>query len=826
MEPSTSSRFTAMSSEKSLAEDDTISVEVEKCNELDNNAVVSEEASEQEMFIPSSSVCPKTPDAKALNRIRDRYGKQYCSTPLTTPRLTPRLGLIAEEDRLSITISDVDSTKEEVTISEDSPKSKNSVFKVVLAATTLIFMMGFLCGFYLSSSKAEAGIELSDGDTPPSVEPELLDQSYTLDEVMKWAVGNVSDTRLIRNYRSFGNQLCITGSQCDLNLANHIAELWKTSGISDIIQESVQVVVSVPDIRKTSSLKMVDSSDGSIILQHHLYGHDTSESSEVEGSTVFDELVNETVTVAGVTTVEAAEITDPLQWPLSDFVPFSHSGNVQGELVYAHFGTLEDFNTLIKMKIDTKGKIALIKNGLNPIYNKIINAQEHGVVGLLLYDDPLVNENLPRIPSSFDVTGIMGDPFTPSLPANGVYQLLSDNTSLPKIPVHIIQSEVAHELLGNLAGKEAPESWQGGFNLTYHVGKKKKSKSIVELEIHNSQEVTLISNVIGTVKGKLYPDEIVLIGSHRTSFPDDIQAAESSVSMATELASVIGQLLQNGWQPERTIMLCSWAAHEYGFSGSVEWMEKHKNGLLQDVVAYVDIDAKPSLRNNIHVVSSPFLRNLVRKSAQKLGIRVNSQEELLTLDGDHAPFAHHLGIPSLSMSAVLPLDKHTGGPSGTVPSLSVATQFLAQLTMLLSSYDVLPLDLNTFVDEVVGYYRILETQYGDRLQQQGVSLEFLKESINKMSEVISSLEQPTKPTELQIMQVNRKFRKLQRIFIDENNSNFIRNMLLGRKSDYSTFPRLEELLDSPDFLIMQIKQHLAKLYLAFESATEVLSWKP
>ena len=40
-----------------------------------------------------------------------------------------------------------------------------------------------------------------------------------------------------------------------------------------------------------------------------------------------------------------------------------------------------------------------------------------------------------------------------------------------------------------------------------------------------------------------------------------------------ELSKAFGKLLSQGWKPERTIVLASWDAEEYGLVGSTEWME-------------------------------------------------------------------------------------------------------------------------------------------------------------------------------------------------------------------------------------------------------------
>ena len=49
----------------------------------------------------------------------------------------------------------------------------------------------------------------------------------------------------------------------------------------------------------------------------------------------------------------------------------------------------------------------------------------------------------------------------------------------------------------------------------------------------------------------------------------------SGTAIIVELGRALGRLLDNGWQPTRNIVLCSWDAEEYGLLGSTEWMEEY-----------------------------------------------------------------------------------------------------------------------------------------------------------------------------------------------------------------------------------------------------------
>jgi N-acetylated-alpha-linked acidic dipeptidase len=75
---------------------------------------------------------------------------------------------------------------------------------------------------------------------------------------------------------------------------------------------------------------------------------------------------------------------DPYQDDPRIVMPFSGmspSGDVEGEVVYANYGTPEDFEKLEKLKVNVRGKIVLVRYGQNFRGVKVFVAQEHGAAG-------------------------------------------------------------------------------------------------------------------------------------------------------------------------------------------------------------------------------------------------------------------------------------------------------------------------------------------------------------------------------------------------------------------------------------------------------------
>src|SRR3954453_11775560 len=82
---------------------------------------------------------------------------------------------------------------------------------------------------------------------------------------------------------------------------------------------------------------------------------------------------------------------DPFQDDPRVVTPYngmSPSGDVEADLVYANYGSPEDFKKLEDLKVDVRGKIVLVRYGQNFRGVKVFVAQEHGAAGMIIYSDP------------------------------------------------------------------------------------------------------------------------------------------------------------------------------------------------------------------------------------------------------------------------------------------------------------------------------------------------------------------------------------------------------------------------------------------------------
>ena len=144
----------------------------------------------------------------------------------------------------------------------------------------------------------------------------------------------------------------------NLSQAVWTQELWKEFGVKDSSIAAYDLYLNYPRDHRLALLKK------------------SGDKSEVAFEATLEEDVLEEDHTSGV----------------ADRVPtyhgYSASGNVTAQFVYANFGTFQDYQDLVDAGVDLEGKIAIVKyehvfRGL-----KVKRAEELGMVGVIIYDDP------------------------------------------------------------------------------------------------------------------------------------------------------------------------------------------------------------------------------------------------------------------------------------------------------------------------------------------------------------------------------------------------------------------------------------------------------
>ncbi|HWX55948.1 MAG TPA: M28 family metallopeptidase [Verrucomicrobiae bacterium] len=449
---------------------------------------------------------------------------------------------------------------------------------------------------------------------------------------------------------------------------------------------------------------------------------------------------------------------------LPAFSGSSPSGDVEAEVIYANYGRPEDFKKLEELKIDVRGKLIIVRYGNNFRGVKSFVAEEHGAAGVLIYSDPwddgyFKGDAYPKGPwrPEFAVQRgsiqymfkYPGDPTTP-----GIASVLSlpdsqrvppeQATDMARIPTTPLSYGDAAPILQNLGGPETPRDWQGALPFTYHMG-----PGPVKVKLHLKQNYRYwpIWNVIGKIPGAKYPDEWVVLGNHRDAWVFGAVDPNSGTAAMLETVHGLGELLKQGWRPDRTIIFGSWDAEEEGLIGSTEWGEEHDSELTRKAVAYFNVDVAvtgPSFSAQAVPSLKGFVREVTRhvpspkggtvydvwkadkeKADQRPGPDFNPNRGPnakvendvpvgdLGSGSDYSVFIQHLGVPSADMTSSGPYGvyhsafdnfawfKKFGDPTFVYEQQMARIFGLEALHM--ASADVLPYDYGLYGKEIGAY---------------------------------------------------------------------------------------------------------------------------
>jgi len=378
------------------------------------------------------------------------------------------------------------------------------------------------------------------------------------------------------------------------------------------------------------------------------------------------------------------------------FNGYSPSGDVTAPLVYANYGLPPDYAALKKLGVDVKGKIVIARYGNSFRGVKAKVAEDNGAIGLIIYSDPAddgyaqgdVFPKGPWRPESSAQRGSVqylfqapGDPLTPGRPSiPGEPRLkMEDANNLTRIPVQPISYGDAKQLLEPLGGPVRPDGFQGALPFSYHVGGTDAVK--VHLKTVMDYKIRKIWNVISRIEGNEEKDRWVIMGNHRDAWTFGAVDPNSGSTAMLEAARGFGQLLKSGWQPRRTIVMCSWDGEEYGLLGSTEWAEHYAEELKQKAVVYLNMDAAVS-GANFGASSVPSMWKMIRAATRdvqdpKSGKSIYQQWQdssrarradaemtnaqssdtaiaearigALGSGSDYTPFLQHLGVSSIDM---------------------------------------------------------------------------------------------------------------------------------------------------------------------------------
>jgi|CZKR01.1.fsa_nt_gi N-acetylated-alpha-linked acidic dipeptidase len=377
-----------------------------------------------------------------------------------------------------------------------------------------------------------------------------------------------------RQHRIFTFEPHVAGSKRNNELADYIASEWRKQGLEDVVIRRYDVYGTNP---KSASLEMIAPVRYQATLREAALDADPdSKNPAISGA-----------------------------WS-----GMSISGEVTAPLVYAHSGNPEDYELLRKNGIGVRGKIVLVRYSNPYSYRgfKALTAQREGAAAILIYSDPAedgykkgkVDPDGPWGPEYHIQRGaitydfiVPGDPLTPgwaSIP--GAKRIsIEQAQSAPKIMALPLSWHDAKPLLENLDGPMAPEDWQGGLPLHYHLGGE-SVKVHLKIEMDNGTQPYYV--VEGRIRGAELPDEWIVLGNHRDAWVFGGVDPSSGTASMMELTRALSQLAKQGMRPRRTLVVCSWDGEEVGLTGSTEWGEQFADELRSKAVAYLNVDEATS----------------------------------------------------------------------------------------------------------------------------------------------------------------------------------------------------------------------------------------
>jgi len=520
-----------------------------------------------------------------------------------------------------------------------------------------------------------------------------------------------------RQHHIFTAEPHVAGSIRNNELARYIADQWRTEGLEDVIIRRYDVYGSNP---KSTLLEMTAPVHYRAILRELPVPGDP-------------DLKNKSISSA---------------WS-----GMSASGEVTAPLVYAHSGNPEDYELLRKQGIDVKGKVVLVRYSNPYSYRgfKALTAQREGAAAILIYSDPAEDGfkkgavvpsgpwgpeyHIQRGAITYDFM-VPGDPLTPgwaSVP--GAKRIaVEDAISIPKIMALPLSWHDAKPLLAQMDGPVAPDDWQGGLPLKYHLGGN-RVRVHVKIEMDNSTQPYYV--VEGRIRGTELPDEWIVLGNHRDAWVFGGVDPSSGTASMMELTRALGKLAKNGTRPRRTIIVCSWDGEEVGLTGSTEWGEQFAEELRKKAVAYINVDSStsgpnfhgqavaslaPMLVETSRTLKDPSGKSLYeawKQSSTRERNEAKRFEEVTDLNladtrigsgSDHTVFLNFVGMPVLGLQFDGPYGvyhsayddffwmNHFGDPGYRYHTLM--SQLWGVLALRLANADLLPFDFASYANNI------------------------------------------------------------------------------------------------------------------------------
>lgn len=342
---------------------------------------------------------------------------------------------------------------------------------------------------------------------------------------------------------------------------------------------------------------------------------------------ILDSTGDNAIWTAALEEVERGGETAGRQTPA--FHGHSKSGDVRGPLIYANYGSRDDYQKVKDMGINVTGAIALVRyyGTQTDRALKVKGAELAGFAGCLIYSDPAddgflkgdVAPNGRYMPEDGVQRGavslmswVVGDVLTPGWESKKEVPRMKveESAGLVKIPSLPLAWRDAQVLLQHIRGfgQKVPDAWKGGVPEVGEWWTGNASSPVVRLQNEQDEnEKQPIWNVYGKIQGMEQSAKSIILGNHRDAWAFGATDPHTGTAIMIELARIFGDLVDRGWRPLRSIEFMSWDAEEYNLIGSTEFVERNVDSLRDNAMAYINLDTVVS-GSELRAAGSPPLR--------------------------------------------------------------------------------------------------------------------------------------------------------------------------------------------------------------------------
>jgi hypothetical protein len=538
----------------------------------------------------------------------------------------------------------------------------------------------------------------------------MMGQSYSAASVENFVQSHVNETNIAENLLRVTKFPHMAGTEGSYVLAEWVEQEFKNAGLDQIEMEEFQVYLNYP--REGGRRVAIVDPPG------------------LSWEATLEENSGETPVFHG----------------------HSKSGNVTGPIVYANYGSREDFQYLADQGVTLKGSIALVRyyGSESDRALKIKAAELAGAAGCIIYSDPsedgfvrgpaypegrfMPEDGVQRGGVSL-MSWVVGDVLSPgfaSTPDEKKRLKPEESKGLTGIPSIPIAWRDAQRLLQVIKGhgSQVPAKWVGGVPMVDQWWTGDGTSPIINLmNMQDEEERQPIYNVFGRIIGLEQPEKKIIIGNHRDSWCLGSADPGSGTAVFLEVVRVFGELRTFGWRPLRTIEFVSWDAEEYNIIGSTEHVEKEIEALREHAYAYLNVDVGVS-GQEFEASGCPVFERVVTQILGRISDPVanetlkeiweRKQKKLgpLGSGSDYVGFQDIAGTSSMDFGFVgEPYPYHScyenwdwmvqfGDPGFKYHK--ILAQFWGLLILQLADTPVLPYDLEVYADHIASYVIDLE----------------------------------------------------------------------------------------------------------------------